>query len=187
MVCHGEEVAFDASRSKDLDGQLVSYSWDFGDGAIADGPRVTHTYDSAGRYQVRLTITDDSGAACGTVTDTVAIVVNNQPVAVASRESSVFSGGAHDAVLFDGTGSYDPDGDALTYTWDFGDGKSESGSKVFHAYGRPGTYKVRLSVQDQSGLSCGQGSDEFTIEVRDRVAPEDTNDENPKGQKPEGD
>jgi hypothetical protein len=54
-------VRFDASRSSDPDGSIVSYVWDFGDTNSDTGASVSHTYDSAGEYVVTLTITDDGG------------------------------------------------------------------------------------------------------------------------------
>ncbi len=58
----GEEVVFDASASKDPDGQITEYLWDFGDGSPAEtGPVVIHVYDAVGQYTVKLTVTDDAG------------------------------------------------------------------------------------------------------------------------------
>ena len=52
-------VTFDASASTDPDGTIVSYSWDFGDGAAASGVTINHTFTWAGTYTVTLTVTDD--------------------------------------------------------------------------------------------------------------------------------
>jgi len=52
------EVAF-AGSATDPDGTIVSYAWDFGDGATAQGARVGHTYSEPGSYDVRLQVTDD--------------------------------------------------------------------------------------------------------------------------------
>ncbi len=54
-------VTFDASASEDVDGTIISYSWDFGDGQFGEGERVDHLYQSAGTYTATLTITDDEG------------------------------------------------------------------------------------------------------------------------------
>lgn len=56
------KVTFDASGSSDPDGSIASYSWDFGDGSSGSGVKVEHTYQSAGNYTVRLTVTDNGGA-----------------------------------------------------------------------------------------------------------------------------
>ena len=54
-------VNLNASASSDSDGTLVSYAWDFGDGAVGSGVTASHTYAAAGVYTVQLTVTDDAG------------------------------------------------------------------------------------------------------------------------------
>ncbi|MEW5826943.1 MAG: PKD domain-containing protein [Candidatus Bipolaricaulota bacterium] len=56
-------VLFDASASMDPDGQVVSYSWTFGDGASGEGETTTHTFDRAGAFSVTLLVKDDLGAS----------------------------------------------------------------------------------------------------------------------------
>lgn len=53
---------FDASGCYDLDGEIVSYNWDFGDNSTSEGIFAEHTYSEPGLYTVTLTITDDDGA-----------------------------------------------------------------------------------------------------------------------------
>jgi len=53
---------FDASRSEDPDGEVVSYAWDFGDGNAGSGRTVEHTYRAPGDYPVTVTVTDAKGA-----------------------------------------------------------------------------------------------------------------------------
>jgi len=48
-------------KSYDLDGSIVNWTWDFGDGSVAYGKTVSHTYSQAGTYRVTLTVTDDDG------------------------------------------------------------------------------------------------------------------------------
>lgn len=57
----GERVQYDGSGSIDLDGTLIDFVWDFGDGDTMRGTRVSHVYDETGIYTVRLTVEDDSG------------------------------------------------------------------------------------------------------------------------------
>jgi len=58
-----EQVTFDASGSydPDPDGKIVSWEWDFGDGAMGEGEFVDHAFTTPGDYTVILTVTDDSG------------------------------------------------------------------------------------------------------------------------------
>ena len=51
-------------------------------------------------------------------------------------------------VLLDGTGSSDPDGDPLTYAWDFGDSGIGTGATPTHSYAAAGIYDVCLTVND---------------------------------------
>ena len=64
-----ESITFDASLSYDKDGYIVKYKWDFGDGNITETtePVIIHSYISAGKYIVRLNVTDDRGAESTTV------------------------------------------------------------------------------------------------------------------------
>jgi DNA/RNA endonuclease G (NUC1) len=57
-------------------------------------------------------------------------------------------------VAMSAAGSTDPDGDALTYAWSFGDGSVGSGASVSHAYAQAGTYTVQVTVTDTRGLTA---------------------------------
>jgi probable HAF family extracellular repeat protein len=73
-------VSLDASASRDTDGSIASYQWDFGDGATATGATVQHTYIRSARFEVRLSVTDNRGA----IGTTVRAVVAMSPVAAGS-------------------------------------------------------------------------------------------------------
>ncbi len=167
-VCADETVTFSASGSSDPDRNSLSYRWNFGDDSSADGETVTHNYKNAGHYQVRLLVTDDSGASCNSDEDTVSVKVNAAPIADAGPDREAFARGAHDAVLFDASLSSDPDRDPLNFHWDFGDGVQADGVQVYHTYIKAGTYLVRLRVRDGSGTSCGEATDEASVTVRER-------------------
>ena len=76
---------------------------------------------------------------------------NNAPVAQAG--ASPRQGGAPLVVAFSGSASFDPDGDALTYAWDFGDGAGSTRADPQHTYRRAGTYTARLTVADPDGAT----------------------------------
>jgi glucose/arabinose dehydrogenase/PKD repeat protein len=66
-------------------------------------------------------------------------------------------------VNFDGTGSSDPDGDSLSYDWNFGDGSPHATSATpSHTYTTAGTYTATLSVSDGRG---GQNSASVRIDA----------------------
>jgi hypothetical protein len=66
-VAFGEPLTLDASGSTDPDGDVASWSWDFGDGSLATGEVVQHTWAEPGTYHVRLTVRDDDGDPSTTI------------------------------------------------------------------------------------------------------------------------
>jgi len=67
-------------------------------------------------------------------------------------------------IVFDASGSSDPDDDKLEYFWDFGDGNSAEGEEVEYTYQKAGEYTVTLKVVDEKG---GEDEIEGKIEVTD--------------------
>gem|GEM_PF-5955564 len=65
-------VTFDASRSQDFDGNITGYEWSFADGSTAGGKMVKHQFGKAGKYSVKLVVTDDDGQK-GQLTKTVTV------------------------------------------------------------------------------------------------------------------
>ncbi|UCG69148.1 MAG: PKD domain-containing protein [Thermoplasmata archaeon] len=166
MVEEGETVYFDGSGSYDPDGYIVNYTWYFGDGNFGYGEYPTHVYHIPGTYNVTLTVKDDEGA---TDTDICIITVmevtppNQPPIADAGSDQTVFE---DDVVNFDGSGSYDPDGFIVNYTWDFGDGNFGYGEFPTHIYDTPGSYNVTLTVTDDDNAT---DSDVMTVTVELRL------------------
>ncbi len=70
---------------------------------------------------------------------------NVSPIAKASGDTV---GAVNQLLNFDGSGSYDPDGDNLTFTWDMGDGAIKTGQTISYAYGQTGVWQVTLTVND---------------------------------------
>lgn len=156
-----EPIEFVAAASDDSDGNIISYQWDFGDGAKGAGREVVHQYAKSGVYIARLTIQDDSGLANNVATSERIITVNQPPVAVAGPDQLVTAS----QVVFDATGSSDSDGVIISYLWDFGDGDTGTGARIAHAYRNPGTYTVGLKVIDGSGTIRNEASGEMTVVV----------------------
>ncbi len=59
--CPAEEspVTFDASKSRDADGEIVRYIWDFGDGTTAEGMIFEHHFEEPAAYIISLTVVDN--------------------------------------------------------------------------------------------------------------------------------
>ena len=136
-------VAFDGSASSDANGDALAYRWDFGDGTVGTGVRPMHAYGAAGTFTVRLVVNDgqqDSTAASALVT-----ISNRPPVA---SPGGPYAGTRLQGVAFNGSASSDPNGDVLSYSWDFGDGATGTGATPSHTYTSVGTFTVTLVVSD---------------------------------------
>jgi PKD repeat protein len=71
----------------------------------------------------------------------------NQPP-VAAADATPKSGSAPLNVSFSSAGSSDPEGQALSYSWTFGDGQTSTAANPTHTYTQQGSYSARLSVSD---------------------------------------
>lgn len=148
-VSSGENIHFDASESHDPDGIIINQLWDFGDGNTAVGVEVDHAYGDDGIYNVTLIVIDNNGATdSSTSTKTVR---NRPPSAFFSENATTVRMG--EAINFDASESFDPDGSIISYHWDFGDGNTTTGVASSHTYNEVGNYTVTLTVTDNDGTS----------------------------------
>jgi bacillopeptidase F len=76
-------------------------------------------------------------------------IVKNQIPKVVMKSAA--SAKVNKSTRFDGLSSKDPDGRIVKYSWTFGDGKSTTGSIVYHTYKHLGKFKVTLAVTDNKG------------------------------------
>lgn len=93
----------------------------------------------------------DEGNNAVALTAPTNVRANRTPTACFSANPT--SGPEPLPVTFDGSCSSDPDGDPLTYSWQFGDGDFGSGVNPFHVYFTQGFFSVSLTVTDPSGAS----------------------------------
>ncbi|HSM07850.1 MAG TPA: PKD domain-containing protein, partial [Gemmatimonadota bacterium] len=120
----GEVVSFDGSGSSDSDGTIASYAWDWGDGSAAgSGVSPMHSYGSAGDYTVTLTVTDDQG---GTDQTSQVVSVSDPPPPPNESPTAAFSVSCIDNDCTFTDLSTDADGTVVSWSWDFGDGRSST-------------------------------------------------------------
>ena len=153
----GQTVSFDARRSSDPDGTIVSYRWVWGDGTTdGAGATPTHVFATQGLYSVKLYATDSDG----TIQQTVAIghgITVGDDLPTASYTPSTYTPAVGQTVSFNGQAS-DPDGTIVGYRWVWGDGAPDgAGPAATHAFAAPGLYSVKLFVTDSGGRTFGVG------------------------------
>lgn len=166
-----QTVYFDGSGSYDPDNDPLTYKWYFGDGSTTgwqNTSKALHSYSKTGNYTAKLTVFD--GAAADNDTCIVHITLtgggnntNSAPVADAGPDQN---GTVNQQVYFDGSGSYDPDNDPLTYKWHFGDGYQsgwQGNCNASHTYNSTGNYTATIYVSDSKLVD----SDSCVIYVTD--------------------
>jgi inosine-uridine nucleoside N-ribohydrolase len=124
-------------------GTIRSWSWDFGDGTAAEGPEVTHTFRAPRIHEIRLTFTD--GKETGSVLEHVRVRFPIE-ARIAPLPRPVLAG---KPAAFSADVSV---GKVRRYAWDFGDGSGAEGVRVQHTFKKPGVYRVRLRVADETHL-----------------------------------
>ena len=102
-------------------------------------------------------------AGAGAFTDAGSGSCHPAPAPVA-KPGGPYGGEAGSPMRFDGSGSYDLQGDTpLVYAWDFGDSTTGLGAKPSHAYALDGTYTVALTITDSKGNPSRPATTSATI------------------------
>jgi DNA/RNA endonuclease G (NUC1) len=103
--------------------------------------------------------------------DDIEIAVESGTKAPVAVLNGPFTGLEGSPVAMSAAGSSDPDGDALTYLWSFGDGGTGTGLSVSHTYAQDGAFNVRLIVRDVRGLADTLTSTATIANVAPVIAP----------------
>jgi PKD repeat protein len=140
-------VEFDGSASSDPENAALGYAWEFGiDGAGSDMVSPSFTYTLPGTYTVVLTVEDDFGNLAQAVAEIV-VSASNEPPTLSPYTATPSQGPAPLQVSFIANAT-DPNGDILSYFWDFGDGNNSTEENPSHVFYNPGSYTVTLQVSD---------------------------------------
>ncbi len=155
VVTEGGAINFSASASISVVG-ISSYDWG------GDNTDVSYNSTFSGNPNVvSLTVTDNFGA-----TDTVTVNVTadaDDPVASFTtlvKENVEDAGSELNAtnvvedfstVVFNASASSDVTSSVSSYSWDFGDGNTDTGAIVSHSFETPGNFNVVLTVADGAG------------------------------------
>lgn len=152
-MCAGDEVALDASGSRDADGNEVAlFEWDLDGVAATTESNAPVTGSFSPSTSVRLAVTDARGCSSSLVQP---LTVRQRPtarIAFASGGAAVCEG---DEVTLDASGSSAPAGASLVaYRWDLdGDGRVDAQGRTPNAISAVGTRAVKLTVEASNGCT----------------------------------
>jgi hypothetical protein len=102
-----------------------------------------------GSYDLRVRLTDHDGGVGDWFVPAAQISILNGPPVLDLKQPLIINEGQ--AATFDASGSKDPEGGALTFSWDFGDGKTGDGERPTHTFATFGTYDLKLTATDLDG------------------------------------
>ena len=159
-------VSFNGFSSSDPNGEIEKYEWDFENDGVVDAQGVTtsYTYNTAGTYTAKLTVTDNQGLT-GTVTISITASPspNQPPIANAGTDQTVIDedNDGEEQVTLDGSGSRDPDGTIVSFIWSEGGLEIATGKNPTVTLST-GTHSITLTVADDGGLT---DTDTVTITV----------------------
>jgi len=141
-----------------------AFHWTFGDGASSDEQNPAHTYTTAGNYTVKLTVTDaDNIIASDTTWASIQGSSNPPDTPVVTGPSK----GKPNVVYNFFATATDPDGDALYYWYDWGDGNNtgwlgpiNSGSVMAanHSWASKGSFTIKVKAKDTGGSESDWGT-----------------------------
>ena len=119
-------------------------------GADARAPFEIPWAATAGNHTLSAEVETETGEM-GFGSMSVSVGQGDAQTPFAAIDTDFVTGPAPLEVTFDATGSSDPNGDELSYSWNFGDGQSSDEPLVKHSYTSPGSYEVELWVRDSDG------------------------------------
>lgn len=146
----GEKATIYVTEPEDTDGSIKSYDWDFNNDGSAerstDTNTTTYTFETAGKFSVTVTATDDDGATSSTQ-QTIDV---NAPPSASFRIDPNRPEIEEDTTL-DGSYATDIDGSIQSYDWKIEDNPAQTGVSPAVSFETSGEYNVSLTVTDNNG------------------------------------
>lgn len=161
----GVRVYFDASESKDVDGSLTEYRWEFGDGVAATGITAEHVYSQEEVYTVKLTVLDDEGEENS---DTAVVTTKRFETVIFSPENGAIIYQVGRITEFRGAARYGtpcspPDDYKYNWTWD-GTFMSDDPTFTRNTLDLPlGRHTLALSAEDCAGHVARNTTEVFVV------------------------
>ena len=148
----GTQIAMSVTATDAGANDTISYAWDFGDGTLAAGPAVTHTFADDGTFFVEVTATDNAGAVGSVIVDLQIANVAPTVTSTTVLPSATPDEGTEVDLVAVATDAGADDIPDLVYSWDPGDGSGVlAGDSVEYTYADDGVYTATVTVDDQDG------------------------------------
>ena len=166
----GTLIAFSGTGSSDPDGDVLTYSWDFGDGSVASDVEPSHTYADNGTYVVTLTVTDSNGAASEPMFISVTVANVSPTITALSVPGEPFPVGSVVELAASFSDPSAVDTHLAGVDWD--DGAGPVGATVNQAsqtvsatrtFTTAGVYAVNLVVADDDGGSGTANASNYIV------------------------
>jgi RHS repeat-associated protein len=165
----GQPIQFSSAGTMDPDNNPLRLYWNFGDGSTSTNANPVRTYGGVGDYLVSLFANDGYGGTTTAQTHAQITRPNVPPIAVVNNGPN-FTVRLGETLTLDGSGSYSPIGNPITYTWVWGDGSTTTNAPniATHLYGAGGPYAGGLTVADNRG---GRNTYNFQVTMAPATKP----------------
>ena len=174
-----------STAATDPNGDKVQYKFDWGDGTTSQTALVnsgttasaSHSWSASGTYPVRAMAIDSKGASSG-YSDILSVVIAPNKAPNTPSIPAGPASGVPGTVYSYSTAATDPDGDQVSYIFNWGDGttsqtapvNSGTSASASHSWSTSGTYLVRAMAIDSKGASSGY-SDILSVAITSNKAP----------------
>lgn len=161
-VCQNADITF-SSSSLPTSAGIATWNWNMGDGDTITGSSLTHQYENAGTFTVKLHITTTTG--CTDSTTRLITIAQGPQVSLENSADAICPG---ETITFTGKGI--PDNTGITgWAWNFGDGSTATGINPSKNYTRAGIFNITLTATNDGGCASPTIEKQITVNPAPRV------------------